>query len=73
MAEEIETIAQLLGAKIVGQVPDVGGGAFAAMHLARFYQDRMGVIHSTKTAQAQEKPPTHTIEVPVSDATAKAP
>ena len=35
MAENIEKIAVGLGATIVGQVPDVGGGAFGAASLAR--------------------------------------
>ncbi len=34
MAKDIDTIATALGAKVVGQVPDVGGGAFGAARLA---------------------------------------
>jgi hypothetical protein len=41
MAEEMEDIAKLLGAQIVGEVPDVGGGALGAAHLAKFYAARM--------------------------------
>ncbi len=34
MAKDIEKIAQRLGAKVVCQVPDVGGGAFGMARLA---------------------------------------
>ena len=34
MAKNIERIARKLGAEIVGQVPDVGGGAFGMARLA---------------------------------------
>lgn len=35
MARKIEKIADLLGATVVGQVPDTGGGAFGAARLGR--------------------------------------
>jgi hypothetical protein len=35
MAKNTETIAARLGAKVVGTVPDTGGGAFGAARLAR--------------------------------------
>lgn len=38
MAENIEKIANKLGAEIVGQVPDTGGGAFGAARLARIVE-----------------------------------
>ena len=34
MAQNIKTIAGLLGAKVIAQVPDVGGGAFGSARLA---------------------------------------
>jgi hypothetical protein len=34
MAKNIEDIARRLGAKVVGRVPDVGGGAFGMARLA---------------------------------------
>jgi hypothetical protein len=34
MADNIQRIAELLGAKIVQELPDVGGGAFGAARLA---------------------------------------
>jgi hypothetical protein len=38
MAKNIEKIAAGLGAKVVGQVPDTGGGAFGAARLARIVE-----------------------------------
>jgi len=38
MAKNIDNIASKLGAKIVGQVPDIGGGAFGAARLARIVE-----------------------------------
>lgn len=35
MAKNIDTIANRLGAKVITEVPDVGGGAFGASRLAR--------------------------------------
>jgi hypothetical protein len=35
MAKNIRRIAKGLGAKVVGQVPDTGGGAFGAARLSR--------------------------------------
>lgn len=39
MVKDIETIAAGLGAKVIGQVPDTGGGAFGAARLGRIVQD----------------------------------
>ena len=41
MAKNREKLARLLGAKIVGQVPDVGGGAFGMARLAQVLHDRL--------------------------------
>jgi hypothetical protein len=38
MAKNIEKIAAGLGAEIIGQVPDTGGGAFGAARLARIIE-----------------------------------
>jgi hypothetical protein len=35
MATNVQKLAELLGAKVVGAVPDTGGGAFGAARLAR--------------------------------------
>jgi hypothetical protein len=41
MAKNREKLAELLGAKIVGQVPDVGGGAFGMARLAHILHGRL--------------------------------
>jgi hypothetical protein len=46
MAKHIDTIAAALGAKIVGKLPNTGGGAFGAARLARIVE----------TMQARLKP-----------------
>jgi hypothetical protein len=38
VARDIDTIAGRLGAKVVAQVPEVGGGAFGAARLARIIE-----------------------------------
>jgi hypothetical protein len=38
MVKNIEEIAAGLGAKVVGQVPDTGGGAFGAARLAKIVE-----------------------------------
>jgi hypothetical protein len=39
MAENIIRIADRLGADIIGQVPETGGGAFGAARLARCVEE----------------------------------
>jgi hypothetical protein len=39
MAKNIKKIADGLGATVVGQVPDTGGGAFGAARLARLVEE----------------------------------
>jgi hypothetical protein len=41
MAKNLKKIAHALGADIVGQIPDVGGGAFGAARLAKILQARL--------------------------------
>jgi hypothetical protein len=41
MAKNRNKLARLLGAKIVGQVPDVGGGAFGMARLAHLLHERL--------------------------------
>ena len=42
MAKNIKSIAARLGAKIVGQVPETGGGAFGAARLAKCVESLQG-------------------------------
>lgn len=41
MARNRERLAQLLGARIVGAAPDVGGGAFGMARLAHLLHERL--------------------------------
>jgi hypothetical protein len=41
VAKNVQKIARKLEAKIVGRVPDVGGGAFGAARLAAALRDRL--------------------------------
>lgn len=72
--KDIEEIAKLLGAKIVGELPDVGGGALAAMQHAEFYRRRMQEVRA-QTAQAnppQEESVPKSLELGVDNATYQA-
>jgi hypothetical protein len=42
MAKNIKSIAAGLGAKVVGQMPDTGGGAFGAARLAKCVESLQG-------------------------------
>ena len=71
MAKNREKLAELLGAKIVGEVPDVGGGAFGMARLAH-------ILHQRLTPSQGERPgrptsPNWVIrpKVPMSEATAE--
>ena len=41
MSHPLEDIAKRLGADIIGEISDDGGGAFGAARLAHIYQQRM--------------------------------
>jgi hypothetical protein len=71
MAKNRNKLAKLLGAKIVGRVPDVGGGAFGMSRMAQ-------ILHQRLTPSQGERPgrptnPNWVIrpKVPMSRATAK--
>lgn len=71
MAKNRERLAELLGAKIVGEVPDVGGGAFGMARLAH-------ILHERLTPSQGERPgrptnPNWVIrpKIPMSEATAE--
>jgi hypothetical protein len=42
MAKNVQQIAEKLGAQVVGQVPDTGGGAFGAARLAKCIESLQG-------------------------------
>ena len=41
MAKDVNKIAEALGAKVVGEVPDTGGGAFGMSRLASLLRTRL--------------------------------
>jgi len=48
MAKDIAKIARLLGAEVVGEVPDVGGGAFGAARLGRIVAELQGRLRPSQ-------------------------
>ena len=42
MARNIQRIAEALDAQVIGQIPDIGGGAFGAARLARTLENLQG-------------------------------
>ena len=64
MTKELEEIARAMGAKIVGEIPDVGGGAFGAARLARVYQQRS---EQARGPQAPESAPGRLLEIRISE------
>ena len=67
MADDLDDIAELLGATVVGQVPDVGGGALAAAYLAKVYQARMRHIGGQRAGEPAAQATDRSLEVPVSE------
>jgi hypothetical protein len=68
MARDPERLAELLGAKLVAKVPDVGGGAFGAARLARVVaelQARPERVRENGAVQSSA----NGISLPLSDAT----
>ena len=55
MAKNIEKIADRLGARIVGPIPDVGGGAFGAARLARIIGTVQARLISEQVRRAGKK------------------
>jgi len=62
MGKSRRPLAECLGAEIVGQVPDVGGGAFGAARLAQV------VAAPRERPREQAEPPRERAEVPLSEA-----
>ena len=46
MAKNIEKIADLLGANVVSQLPETGGGAFGAARLGRLVGWQSGILYA---------------------------
>lgn len=51
MARNIKRIAEKMGAEIVGQVPEVGGGAFGAARLCKILRERLEPAPGLRTGR----------------------
>jgi hypothetical protein len=74
MAKNIKRIADALGARIVGEIPDTGGGAFGAARLARIaesLQNRLVPGQGKRAGRPTDANWVHHPKVPMSDATGK--
>ena len=72
MATNIKRIAGGLGAKVVGQVPDTGGGAFGAARLARIVeslQARLVPGQGKRAGRPSDASWVHHPKVPMSEST----
>jgi hypothetical protein len=74
MAKNIKKIAEILGARIVDQVPDTGGGAFGAYRLAEIVarlQSRLEPGQGKRPGRPTAVEWVHHPKVPMSDETFK--
>src|SRR5260370_36735177 len=71
MAKNIQKLAELLGAARVGQVPDVGGGAFGAARLAEILRSRLEPSQGQRPGRPTDATWTRHPKVPMSEATEK--
>ena len=69
MAKNTKRIANRLGAKIVGKIPDVGGGAFGAARLALVLHRRLLPQLGERPGRPSDASWTHRPKVPMSDET----
>ncbi|HEY7315894.1 MAG TPA: hypothetical protein VH643_41575 [Gemmataceae bacterium] len=69
MAKNREKLANLLGAKIVGEVPDVGGGAFGMARLAHFLHQRLTPSQGERPGRPTDANWVHRPKVPMSEDT----
>src|SRR6266478_1015697 len=74
MAKNIKKIAEILGAKIVAEVPDTGGGAFGAYRLGEIVahlQDRLQPGQGKRPGQPTAVEWVHHRKLPMRDDTFK--
>ena len=67
MAKNIQTLSKLLGAEVVAQVPDVGGGAFGAARLAKILQARLEPGRGQRPGRPTDSTWTRHPKVPMSE------
>lgn len=71
MAKNIKRIASKMGARLVERLPDVGGGAFGAMRMARLLQERLQPGQGERPGRPSVAAWTNRPKVPMSDATVR--
>ena len=69
MAKNIDKLAQRMGAQIVANVPDVGGGAFGAARLAKVLQVRLQPQVGIRPGRPSDPEWTVSRKVPMSSTT----
>ena len=72
MANNTHKIAKLLGAKVVGPIPDVGGGAFGASRLGRMVatlQSRLQPSKGKRPGRPTNPSWVHSPKIPMSQKT----
>lgn len=72
MAANVQRIADRLGAKVVAQVPETGGGAFGAARLAQIVvalQARLVPAEGKRTGRPTDAIWVHHPKIPMSEAT----
>ncbi len=72
MAENVRKIAELMGAKIVAEVPEVGGGAFGMAKLADLLQQRLEPSQGRRPGRPTDRRWTTRSKVPLSPETEQA-
>ncbi len=69
MAKNREKLAALLGARIVGELPDVGGGAFGMARLAHLLHERLTPSRGERPGRPTNPEWIHRPKVPMSETT----
>jgi hypothetical protein len=71
MARNPEKLAELLGARLVGEVPDVGGGVFGMARLAHLLHQRLTPSQGERPGRPTDPTWVLRSKVPLSEATAQ--
>jgi hypothetical protein len=69
MAKNIQKLADTLGARVVGQVPDTGGGAFGMARLAAVLRARLEPGQGRRPGRPSDPGWVHQRKVPMSEET----
>jgi len=71
MAQNVRKVAQLIGAKQVGEIPDVGGGAFGAARLAVMLRERLAPSRGHRPGRPTDPSWVRHPKVPMSEETVR--